>query len=97
MLTGRTKSQSSRARSSMMTWPNGNKFTVKLLSIPGMPHSKFEKVPSAVCEIQVSKFHLFSSFRLCKNCYNSQMCAPIWLKFRTCTRGLKAMPVSNLG
>jgi len=41
ILKGTTKSRFSCIRSSMMSYPNGTKFTEELASMQGSPHSKF--------------------------------------------------------
>jgi len=66
-----------------------------------------KKIPSAIPEIQTIKlsknFFVFSSYStssfhtLCINCYNSRMCASIWLNFGTRIGGLKTNTSIKLG
>ena len=93
ILTETTKLRFSRIRSSVIPHPNGTKFTVELASTRGRPDFKFYEDPSSrfqdMSQQNFVKIYIFFSFRtLCVNCYNSHMCASIWLKFGTRIGGL---------
>ena len=56
------------------------------------------KIPHAILKISVRIFCFSLSFcTLCKICYNSHICAPIWLKFGPHIGGLKANTRINSG
>ena len=68
-----------------MSDPNGTKFTMKVPSTQGRPHSKFEENLQPFPRYKLSniqkKFLVFFFLAHCKNCYISRMCASIWLNF----------------
>ena len=76
---GTTKLPFSRIRSSVMPYPNDNKFTVELASTQGGHILNLNKIPQTVPEMQISNFKKISlSFcTLCKNHYNLRMSAEI--------------------
>jgi len=91
ILTGTTKLQFLHIRSSMVPYPNGNKFTVELAYIQVSPHSKFGTNQQIFVKfLNFRSFFLLHCFvcTLLKNRCNSHMCVPIWLKFRTRIGGL---------
>jgi len=91
ILTGTTKSRFSHLCSSVIPHPNDTKFTVELASTQGRPDFKFKKIPQAYESAKFCKnFRFFLILLLCVNCYNSRMCALIWLKFGTRIGGLNA-------
>ena len=100
ILTETTKSQFSCIRSSVMSYPNGTKFTMELASTQGRPHFKFEWDPSShswyTCQ-QI--FFVFSSsfHTLCKSHYNSCKRVLILPKFCTHIGGIKANTCIDFG
>ena len=106
ILTGTTKSRFSRICISVISYPINTKFIVKLLSIYGRPHTKFEGYHSSRSrDTSQQNFVFFSSFfssssssssfsssfrTLCKDCSNSQARIPIRLKIGTLIGSLKA-------
>jgi len=92
ILAGTTKSWFSRIHSSVMTNPNGTKFTTEMPPTQGRPHSKFEENSFSHSQDMNNQTFIFFSFcTLCVNCYNSRMRASIWLKFGPPIGGLKAI------
>ena len=105
ILTGITKSQFSHIHSSVMSYQNGNKINRGV--DPHAGKTTFQiwiRSFKPFLRYRLANFHKFfgfffvfflSFYTLGKNCYNSRMCALIWLKFVASIGGLKAILYQN--
>ena len=110
ILTGRKKTSFSHFCISVIHYPIGIKFATELPASRGSLHTKCEGNRSShfretSCQIFGIFFLVFFFFvffffvflHTCKNCYKTQTCTPIALKFGTQNRSPKANPSIKFG
>ena len=109
ILTGRKKTSFSHLCISVIPYPIGTKFATELPTSQGSLHSKFEGNRSShFRDTSCQSFDFFSSFffllffffvfsHSCKNCYKTQTCTPIALKFGTQKGSPKVNPSITFG
>ena len=100
ILTGRKKTSFSHFCISVNHYPIGIKFATEFPASQGSLHTKFEGNRSShfrdtSCQRFVFFFFVFS--HTCNNCYKTQSCTPIALKFGTQKGSPKANPSIKFG
>ena len=107
ILTGRKKTSFSHFCISVIPYPIGTKFATELSASKGSLHPNLKESAPAISEIRAAKvsiiflrfffFFFFMFSHTCKNCYKTQTCIPIALKFSTQKGSLKANPSIKFG